>query len=64
MFLIVGRLAFAASSMDFKAIAKVFMPIRIRRHDRSLHAAQVIDFEEIIAAPPGVAQQSFIRVKS
>ena len=64
MISIVDRQVFAAPSMDFEAIAKIFMLIHIRRHDKSWHAAQVTDFENIITAPPGVDQRYFIGVES
>ncbi len=46
----VDRLAFAAPSMDFEVIAEVFIPIRIRRHDKRLQETQGADSERYIAS--------------
>ena len=47
------RPAFAVRSTDFEAIAEVFMPIRIRRHNRSWHGTQVIEAKGFIATQAG-----------
>ena len=46
----VDRSGLAARSTDFEAIAEVFMPIRIRRHNNSWHETQVTEANGIIAA--------------
>ncbi len=51
----VDGLALAARSPRYEAIAEAFMPIRIRRHDKSLRAAQVTEAEEIISVLSAVS---------
>jgi hypothetical protein len=46
----VDRLVFAAPSMDFEVTAEVFIPIRIRRHDKRLQETQGADSERYIAS--------------
>lgn len=44
----VNRLAFAAPSTDSQTIVEGFIPIRIKRQDKSCHGAQVTEPEGII----------------
>ena len=46
----VDRRAFAAPPMDFDVIAEVLMPIRIRRHDKTLQEPQGAVAERAMAS--------------
>jgi len=47
---IAARPEFAARLMDYAAIAEVYMPIRIRRHDKSLYAMEATETKGLVAA--------------
>jgi len=48
--LIAARPQFAARLMDYGAIVEVSVPIRIRRHDESLHGMKAADTKGLVAA--------------
>ena len=47
---IAARPQFAARLMDYGAIAEVSMPIRIRRHDKSLYGMEAAGTKGLVAA--------------
>ena len=46
-----ARPEFAARLMDCRAIAEVSVPIRIRRHDKSLYGMEAAETKGLVAAP-------------
>ena len=47
---IAARPEFAARLMDYGAIPEVSMPIRIRRHDKSLYGMEAAETKGLVAA--------------
>jgi len=45
-----GQPEFAARLMDYGALAEVSMPIRIRRHDKSLYGMEAAGTKGLVAA--------------
>jgi len=59
MVLAADRPAFADRSMDYEAIAEVLMPIRIKRHDKTLPEPQGTADERVMASAIAVSRASY-----